>query len=228
MDNQSTSTLSIPSKETLDQRKEGIRNVYQANESEPYPLISDASLLSNLSIKDLAESYVYLWSKYNTLSSNPQYATFQLSCRLYDLCCRAKVLHEAYMKYLSRPPTNISKLPFHAWMVSFVSKVDNGDMPPKAHAGKKSIMKSLPLNETTRQRILDFVSTYGLGLLACEELLPFGSLNTMTNSEYTQLETSLSDVKDQIISVFNESSINSAFEPTAAKELYTTVNANGK
>jgi hypothetical protein len=51
-----------------------------------------------------------------------------------------------------------------------MKKVVDG-LPGPAHTGKKSILKSFPVNETNRTRALDLVSTYGLGLLASEESL---------------------------------------------------------
>lgn len=60
------------------------------------------------------------------------------------------------------------------------------------------------------------MSTFGLGLLACEELLKLGTLDGMTNAEYTKLEANLNNAKEALSSAFKTVNIDGAFESTTA------------
>ncbi|CAO3646380.1 unnamed protein product [Cunninghamella echinulata] len=191
--------LLLADTDVLKKRKQVIQYLLaQSNDNPLYKLVYNENLLHNFSEVDLKLSYIALWSDYMKAGMDDKVQKVELNLRLLDLVLRAQVLHGLYIDFISRVPSIASKMPIHSWVYYDVATAISILPGSKVCSSKKSILKSLPLNDDARLRIMEFIAKNGTEIIVYTEFINLAEIATIPMSRYQLLYDVLDTNKGDI------------------------------
>ncbi|CAO3628463.1 unnamed protein product [Cunninghamella blakesleeana] len=180
-------SLRLAENEDLLQRKQEIQSLLAAPTSSPVcKLVYNINMLKGFNEDEMKPSYTVLWSDYTLAEQNPKVKVFELNLRIYDLVLRIELLYQLYSDYINRNLSNLNKKNFSGWLYDDL-KLGPSFRGEKVCASKKSIMKSLPIMDEPRARILEFINKYGVEMIAFTEFVNLGRIATLSLSDYQTL-----------------------------------------